>query len=137
MIINEQTKEKISQAKDAYEIVKSLLARRQETEMHKEYMYALYLDAQNRVLCIDLAAMGTVNNCSPSIREILRMALIKNAVSVIVSHNHPSGKTEPSDQDRIFTKKLVEACKVMEIKLLDHVIAADLGFYSFQEHGFF
>ena len=134
MIISENTKEKITDARGAVKIFEALFDARQETEKHKEYMYVLYLDSQNRVICVDLASFGTVNQCNPHVREILRMALIKNAVSFIVCHNHPSGNITPSREDEIFTKKLNKSGLDIGIKFLDHIIIGE-GYHSFSESG--
>ena len=78
---------KITSSQNACEVVKVLLDQRQETEMHKEYFYALGLNSKNEILYVDVVAIGTVNHVAPIMREILRLALIKNAVGLLVAHN--------------------------------------------------
>lgn len=104
----------------------------EDTEI--EHMFIIYMNAQNEILCIEKTAQGTTNHVNPILREIFKAALLKNASALICIHNHPSGKVEPSMEDRIFTKKLVEAGKILQVKVLDHVIVGDT-FFSFQEQG--
>jgi len=124
----------IKSSVDIVSIIRSLLDARQPTEMHKEYFYAVGLDMRNRVQYVDLVAIGTVNMVKPDIREIVRMALIKNISNIIVSHNHPSGHSSPSHQDCHFTRLLKEACALLDISLLDHIIICDPD-YSFADSG--
>jgi DNA repair protein RadC len=133
MIITDQFG-KVSTSKSVYEIVNALLYQRQETERHKEYFYAFGLNSMNEILYVDVVSIGTVNYVTPFTREILRLALIKNAVGIIVAHNHPSGSIQPSNEDRRYTMELNQACGMMNIKLLDHIVAGD-GFYSFSDEG--
>lgn len=133
MNIPVSNKQSIKSTTTIYEIMKSIYAAREENEQHKEYFYAIGLDAKNRILYVDLLAIGTVNLVSPPLREILRLALIKNATGVILIHNHPSGDTTPSPEDRTYTRKAKEALLHCEIKFLDHVIIGE-GYYSFQEN---
>ena len=92
------------------------------------------LNSKSYVSYIDLIGIGTVNQCSPSIREIFKMAYAKNAASLIISHNHPSGDPEPSYLDEKFTKKVKEAADLLQFKLLDHIIIGngpEEKYYSF------
>lgn len=133
MIISTNTTKKIHNSKDIYNIVKVLLNARQETEQHKEYFYTFYLDSQNNIICIDLSSFGTINHCFPIIREILRLALLKDAVSMIICHNHPSGTLTASIQDMKFTKELETASKLFDIKLLDHLIIGKDDYLSMSD----
>ena len=124
----------VRSSSNVYEVMTILLDQRQETERHKEYFYAFGLNSMNEILYVDLVSIGTVNYVTPFTREILRLALIKNAVGIIVAHNHPSGSIQPSTEDRRYTLELKQACGMMNIKLLDHIIAGN-GFYSFSDEG--
>jgi DNA repair protein RadC len=79
--------------------------------------------------------VGTVNHAEPIIREIFHTALQKYAAAIICIHNHPSGNTTPSLEDRIFTRELAAAGKVMGIKVLDHIIVGGDTFYRFDNDG--
>lgn len=106
------------------------------TTRDREEFVTLHLDLGNRPICWDQVAVGTVREALVSPAEILKTALISNAASLVCLHNHPSGRTEPSTEDRMVTERLVQAAALFGIKLLDHIIlGADSTFYSFKEHG--
>lgn len=134
MIVKNKTLEQITSSKDVEKIFKNLYALLSEEDKHKEVFYVAGLDAQNRIQYIDLVTLGTINSASPVIREVVRQAIIKNSVSIIACHNHPSGDNQPSKEDNFFTKKLKEACVVLSITLLDHIILAD-SYYSYSDNG--
>jgi DNA repair protein RadC len=136
IIIQEKTKKQVKCAKDVARIINALLNARGEEDAHKEMMYCIGLTAKNTVLYVDLSGIGTVNYCNPPLREIFRLALIKNAVSVIISHNHPSGELSPSREDRLFTDEAVRAGKILSLPVLDHIIIGDKGeFVRFSDEG--
>jgi DNA repair protein RadC len=100
-----------------------------------EYFVAFFLDAKNNLIARRVMSRGTVDGTAVYPREIVRYALLKQACSVIVSHNHPGGDSRPSIQDQHITEKLQNACKVLDIRLLDHVIVSRDGHFSFQAQG--
>jgi len=123
-------KQKIKSAKDVVGILMPQL-RDLKTEVFK----VVHLDSNNQIIAIEDTATGTVNHAMPIVREIIHSALQKFAVSIICAHNHPSGGVEPSAQDRKITKELSDAGKLMEIKLVDHIIIGDDNYYSFADDG--
>ena len=123
-------KQKISSAKDIVDILMSQL-RDLKTEVFK----VVYLDSNNRIIDIADAATGTVNHAMPIVREIIHSSLQKFAVSIVCVHNHPSANITPSMQDKKFTRELRDAGKLMEIKLVDHIIIGDDSYYSFSDEG--
>lgn len=135
MYIKENTQEKISHASDVARIARAVLDARPTEEQHKEYFYMIGLNSKNIIQVIDLISFGTVNQAGVYIREIVRTAIIKNCVSVIVFHNHPSGEITPSREDRNITGKIRQALKLLDIQLLDHVIigSEEAGFYSLSD----
>ena len=98
----------------------------------EEYMYLICLDVSGQVAGIHEVSHGTANAsiCSP--RDIFKRALVNNAVGIILAHNHPSGDPTPSDTDVVTAKKVTEAGKLLDIKVLDHIILGDNRYYSFQ-----
>ncbi len=100
-----------------------------------EHFHVAYLNRQGRLLGDHLEAEGTVDNVRPSIRAIIARALQTNASALIAAHNHPSGAMEPSESDRLLTQDLLTACRPMGIKVLDHVIVTEDGYYSFADSG--
>ncbi|MBN2374598.1 DNA repair protein RadC [bacterium] len=123
-------KQKISSSKD---VIKFIMP--QMRDLKTEVFKVVCLDSNNRIIDISDAAFGTVNHAVPIIREIIHSALQKFAASIICVHNHPSANITPSPQDRKFTKELYDAGKLMEIKILDHIIIGDNEFYSFADEG--
>ncbi len=109
--------------KSAHDLAKILMA--QMRDLKTEVFKVAYLDNQNKLIDIEDAATGTVNHAMPIVREIIHGALQKFAVSIICAHNHPSGDVKPSPQDKSFTKELLDAGKIMDVKLLDHIIVGN------------
>ncbi len=123
-------KQKIASAKDIVNIFMP-----QMRDLKTEVFKVAYLDSNNRIIDIVDAAVGTVNQAMPIVREIIHLALQKFAASIICIHNHPSANITPSIEDKKFTKELYDAGKLMEIKVLDHVIIGDNEYYSFSDQG--
>lgn len=123
-------KQKISSAKDIVDILMS-----QMRDLKTEVFKVVYLDSNNRIIDIADVATGTVNHAMPIVREIIHSALQKFAVSIVCVHNHPSANIAPSTQDKKFTKGLSDAGKLMEIKLVDHIVIGDGNYYSFSDEG--
>lgn len=101
----------------------------------QEHLGAVYLDSKHRVLREREIYVGTLNFATVSTRDILRFALEDHAASVIVYHNHPSGDPEPSADDLLFTRKLVDAGKLLGIDVLDHLVLGSCRFVSLKERG--
>lgn len=127
------TSEKVTTALNAADIFRKVLEMRQEEDKHKECFYTMGLNANNTVLYIDLVTMGTVNQGHVAVREVVRQAIIKNAINIILCHNHPSGNFTPSDADKIFTGRVKTASEYLEIEVLDHIIIGKKGFFSFAD----
>jgi DNA repair protein RadC len=99
----------------------------------QERLGAIYLDAKNRVIREREIYIGTLNSATVSTRDVLRFALDDHAASVIVFHNHPSGDPAPSTDDLLFTRKLVEAGKVLSIDVVDHLILGNNRYVSLKQ----
>jgi len=123
-------KQKIASAKDVVDIIMPQL-RDLKTEVFK----VVYLDNNNRIIDISDASVGTVDQVFPIVREIIHAALQKFAKSIVCVHNHPSSECSPSAQDRKFTQDLSSAGKLLDIKLLDHIIIAGDKHFSFADQG--
>ena len=95
----------------------------------------LALDTKNKVIGIFEISRGSLNASIIHPRDIFQRAILVNAASVILAHNHPSGDPTPSPEDIALTKKLVDAGKVMDITVLDHVIVGECSFVSLKEQG--
>ncbi len=104
-------------------------------DLKKELFKVLLLDKVNHVFEMVDFDMETVDRVTPSIRDILATALKYQAPSMIVVHNHPSGKIEPSKADKILTKDLIIAASAMEMRIFDHVIIGEDDYFSFADKG--
>lgn len=101
-----------------------------------EIFCVLYMDAQNRLLAMDELFRGTLTQTSVYPREVVKLALARNAAAVIFAHNHPSGISEPSRADETLTRTLKQALSLVDVKVLDHFIVAGNGTpLSFAERG--
>lgn len=126
---------KITTPKDIYQIMKPIYSQNDELDREKEQLYMIGLDARNNIKTIYLISMGTINESLVSPREVYRTALIKNCVSIILVHNHPSQESTPSQEDLEVTKKLKDAGRMIGVNLLDHLIFTDNGYQSLKEMG--
>ena len=93
------------------------------------------LDAQSRPRALHEVTRGTLSSSLVHPREVFRLAVAYNAAGIIVAHNHPSGDPTPSADDRAMTKQLVEAGRVLDIPVYDHVIVGDERYLSFASAG--
>ena len=101
----------------------------------QENFEVVMLDGAHQVIGKKIVTTGIVNRTLVHPREIFREAIKKNAMAIIVGHNHPSGKVEPSAEDREITKRLKEAGEIIGIQVVDHIIISKTGYYSFLEDG--
>jgi len=105
-------------------------------DLSKERFVLLLLDGRNAVTDIIDIDYGTVDRANPYIRDIIQTAVRNNAPSVIVAHNHPSGATAPSENDKAFTRSLMMAAKATGINFFDHIIIGNDDYFSFADKGF-
>ena len=101
----------------------------------QEYFYCIYLDNSKKVLENKLLYIGTINESIIHPREIFKIAYQLSASSIICVHNHPSGNLNPSDKDIQTTVNLKKIGELLGIKIVDHIIITNNGYYSFIEHG--
>lgn len=101
----------------------------------KEHFLAFCLNARSQLLQVDVVSVGTLSASLVHPREVFAPAVACSAAAVIVAHNHPSGDTTPSPEDRDATRRLVRAGEVLGIPVLDHLVVSDRGFFSFKENG--
>lgn len=111
----------ITRAKDILKTIKSF------TRSDRELFVGLYLNARNQVIAHHVISVGTTSASLVHPREVFKPAIIKNACSIIVAHNHPSGGTEPSEADIQLTNRLTEAGKILGIEIMDHIIITPSG----------
>lgn len=123
-------RETVHNSKDAVEILFPLLQ-----DYNHEVFCALYMDAASHFIQHQFISNGGISATVADVRIILKLALECHASKIIVAHNHPSGNTAASGEDKKLTLKLKEAAKVMDIALLDHIIIAGTQFTSMADEG--
>jgi len=122
-------RKQILQSKDVFEILHAKIA-----DLPHEEFWMLLLNRANKITHEIKVTQGGTGQTVVEIPLILKTAIDKLAAGIIVGHNHPSGNTEPSQQDIKITKQLAAACKIVDIKLLDHLIVGHKNYYSFADN---
>ena len=107
----------------------------QLTGEEREIFMVIFLDARNRVIKHSRMFSGTLNHVEVHPREIVREAIKVNAAGVILAHNHPSGNAEPSRSDKLLTESVIKCCRIMDIRVLDHLVIGRGEYVSFAERG--
>jgi len=104
--------------------------------LRHEVFFALWLDAQNRLIAAEELFRGTLTQASVYPREVVKKALAHNAAAVVLAHNHPSGVAEPSSADSQLTRELKQALALVDVRVLDHfIVAGTASPLSFAERG--
>ncbi|MBW3019566.1 DNA repair protein RadC [Candidatus Woesearchaeota archaeon] len=117
-------------SKDLANIGFKLLAR-----SDREVFLLVCLNTKNQINAIQEVSIGSLSSSIVHPREVYKLAILNNSASVAFLHNHPSGSTDPSQDDIEITKRLVEIGKLFGIKVLDHVIIGDDTYFSLMEKG--
>ncbi|HOD97091.1 MAG TPA: DNA repair protein RadC [Candidatus Paceibacterota bacterium] len=119
---------KLTDPEKVYRLIKSKLK-----DYHKEHFYIIALNSRNH--SIAEVSVGSLNESVVHPREVFAEAIKNKAASVVFAHNHPSGDPEPSENDLVLTKKLVESGKILGIEVADHIIITKDNFFSFKNKG--
>lgn len=127
-----KTPDVIGSSRDAYNIM-----RRHLVDLNHEEFWIILVGRSQKVLAKELVSKGGLSATVVDPKIIFSIALQHQATGIIMIHNHPSGNLKPSHNDIHLTKKLAEAGTLLEIKILDHLIISDSGFYSFADEGLF
>jgi DNA repair protein RadC len=98
----------------------------------KEHFVVFYLDSRNQEIQREIISVGTLNESLVHPREVFESAIKNNAASIIIAHNHPSGDLEPSQADIEITKKLIHAGKILDIRVIDHVIVINNSWFRME-----
>nr|WP_302595408.1 JAB domain-containing protein [uncultured Cellulosilyticum sp.] len=121
---------RIQSTSDADELVRQFLE-----ELDREAMIVIALNAKSEPTCLQVISIGSISASIVHPREVFKVAILSNAYSILLAHNHPSGDTTPSQEDIKITKRIKSASEIMGIPLLDHLIIGCDGYYSFKENG--
>lgn len=122
---------RISSPKDSYEVISHFLE-----DGDREHVVVLCLDTKNQPINISVCHIGSLNASIVHPREVMKTAVLSNAATIIVAHNHPAGICDPSKEDIAITERLVSAGDIMGIPLLDHLIIGDGTYISLKEKGY-
>lgn len=101
--------------------------------LENEVFMVIYLNSKNSLIEAEIINRGTVNHAAVYPRNVMKNALTKNAVSLIIVHNHPSGECSPSAEDLNLTNLMKEAAKTVGLRILDHLIVSSESYFSFSE----
>ncbi len=115
---------------EVFNIVKPIFAENDDVER----LYCIFLDIRNHILGIEKMSTGTLSNSAVYPREIVKRLLALKAGAAVLVHNHPSRHTEPSEEDRLITRKVALALTAVDARLHDHIVIGD-DYYSFSEQG--
>jgi DNA repair protein RadC len=119
----------ITGAKDVYTYLKY-----KTSDMDKEHFIVILLDTRNKIIRDEIISIGTINSAIIHPREVFRNAIRENSNAIILVHNHPSGSPTPSENDIQITNQIIEAGKILDIKVLDHVIISQNKYWSWSEN---
>lgn len=120
----------LTSSNDAYVVMEPYL-----TDLSHEEVWVVYLNRANKPIRKDCVSRGGITGTVVDNRLILKNAIDLLATGMILFHNHPSGNLQPSEADKQITQRLAEASKLFDIQLLDHLIVASKGYYSFADEG--
>jgi len=112
----------------AFEMLKGLIG-----DSDRESGVVICLDSKNRPTSVQIVSTGSINSSIMHPREVFKCAVLSNATSIIIAHNHPSGDLTPSSEDIEITRKLLEAGRILGIKLQDHLIVSSSEYRSLRE----
>lgn len=121
---------KVTDSRTVYELLQPLMG-----DLNHEEFWIVYLNQSNKIVGKWLASKGGITSTMVDVRLVLKKALELMATGLILSHNHPSGKREPSQSDKDLTRKMIDEAKVMDIQVLDHLIVTEKSYFSFADEG--
>lgn len=101
----------------------------------REQFVVCCLNTKNQPTDISIVSTGCLDSTVVHPREVFKLAILSNAASIILGHNHPSGVLDPSNEDKNITNRILEVGKTHGIRILDHLIVSDVNFFSFKEAG--
>ena len=131
--VKNYSKPKIQNSSAAFQAFKE--SWNQDTLNYRESCKVMLLNNDLRCLGIADVGEGGINETLVDIRIVMQAALLANATMIMLAHNHPSGSLRPSSDDDKLTENLSAACKLLYIKLLDHLIITEDAYYSYQDEG--
>jgi DNA repair protein RadC len=114
----------------------AMLEYARQADHTREHFMVAFLNAQHQRISVEVLFSGTIDGAAVYPREVAKRALLLNAAAIVLIHNHPSGTTNPSAADRNITQRITDGLRLLDIRVLDHLIITQYGdSYSFAEHG--
>ena len=120
---------KLNNSSDVYDLVKDELA-----NSDREILLSVMLTVKNQLIGVETVSIGSIYATTMLPRDVFKSAILANAVGIILCHNHPSGELTPSKEDILHTKLLIDAGKLLGIKVLDHIIISNKGYRSLTDN---
>ena len=124
--------EQIDNKEILYNVLKPYFA---AGEQDREQFVCLFLDAKNKLIAMETMFVGTLCASYVYTREIIKKVFYHQAAAIIIAHNHPSGDSTPSNEDRAITKKIMLACRSVDVTLHEHIVVGGSTSYSFADSG--
>jgi len=131
MMVRESSKGRtVSNAAEVYNVLKPIISSHDDVEA----FYGIFLDAKNHILAIEKLSEGSITSSSVYPREIVKKVISHKAAALVLAHNHPSGSTEPSIEDKAITLRILFVMQAMGVSLHDHIILGN-GHHSMADEG--
>jgi len=130
MVRDEARGEELKNSREVYNVMKPLFAENDDVET----FFCLFLNGRNRIISIEKMFSGSISSAAIYPREIVKRAIALKACAAVLAHNHPSGSTDPSNDDRRITKTIAMALATIDVQLLDHIVIGD-GYTSMADEG--
>lgn len=125
----------VTEPSHIFELLNAYFKTVDKIDRDKEHFFVLHLDTRHKIKIVEIVSIGILNASIVHPREVFTRAVRERSAQLILAHNHPSGEIEPSNEDIEVTKRLIEAGKILQIEVLDHLIYTSTGFYSFKREG--
>ena len=133
--LTEEQKIKLLNSDDVYSVMQDILLREEKIDQEKEHFWMIGLAGNNRMLYVELVSMGSVSATTVEPMNVFRVAVLKGAVFAIIAHNHPSGELKPSESDKDTTDRLIQVGRILNIKIIDHLVISSKSYMSFKDIG--
>ena len=130
MVRDEARGEQLNNSREVYNVMKPLFAQNDDVET----FFCLFLNGRNRIISIEKMFSGSISSAAIYPREIVKLVIALKACAVVMAHNHPSGCPNPSNDDRLITRKILIALASIDVQLLDHIVVGD-SYYSMADSG--
>ena len=133
--LSDEEKIKVLNGDDLYTIMQRILVRADKIDQDREHFWVVGLATNNRILFIELISLGSSNATIAEPMDVFSFALQKRAHKVVLVHNHPNGELQPSEADKDLTDNLIQAGRIVNTEVYDHLIITPRSYLSFRETG--